>query len=161
MGSAIHVESKDGFGSRFFFTLELKRSEVVSDLPKQTPSVPEDNSLQGVKILLVEDNKVNQLVAVKFLKKWGIAVEIADNGMEALELVADQKYDMILMDLHMPKLNGYDTTEAIRKMEQPHLKNIPIVALTASATKEVQERVMRIGMNDYITKPFNPTELLL
>jgi CheY-like chemotaxis protein len=115
--------------------------------------------LQGVKILLVEDNHVNQLIISKFLLKWGLQVDMADNGLIAVDLLKTAIYDLILMDLEMPEMDGYEATRTIRSFTDERYKEIPIIALTASAMIEVQDQVFASGMNGYVTKPFDPDEL--
>ena len=115
--------------------------------------------LKGKRILHVEDNEVNQIVAEKLLVKKGMEVDHAGNGNEALVKLAENEYDLILMDLHMPEMNGYEATLAIRESNDPKINSIPIIAITASVMMEVQEQVLESGMNDFILKPFNPYEL--
>jgi CheY-like chemotaxis protein len=110
-------------------------------------------------VLLVEDNTVNQFVAAKFLEKWKIATDFAENGIEAVKKVQEKYYDLILMDLQMPDMDGYEATTIIRNLPGKHYKNIPIVALTASAMLGMKDKVISVGMNDFISKPFNPDEL--
>jgi CheY-like chemotaxis protein len=157
-GSKIKLESEVGKGSVFTFNLTFKKS-LVPDLKKQDSTNIEDfMSLKGIKILLTEDNKVNQLIAVRFLQKWDLEVDVAENGLIALDLLKKNEYDLILMDIQMPEMDGYETTQEIRKMEGIY-SSIPILALTASAMAEVQNKILLTGMNDSVTKPFNPSEL--
>lgn len=126
---------------------EINSSDIHKDAP----------NLFGLKILLVEDNEINQEVASMFLQKAQIEVDIANNGLEAVEIYKKNqgKYDLILMDLQMPILSGYDATIQIREFD----KNIPIVALTAAAMIEDKEKVLKFGMNDHLSKPINSSEL--
>ena len=110
-------------------------------------------------MLLVEDNNINQIVATGFLKKWGIATDVANNGKEAVEMVKTKKYQMILMDLQMPEMDGYEACTLIRAMDDSYFKSIPIIALTASAMLGMKDKVLEVGMNDFISKPFVPEEL--
>ena len=121
----------------------------------------EDNkkSLNGISVLVVEDNEVNVLVVKKFLKKWGVIFSHAKDGIDALEKVKSTDYDIILMDIHMPNMDGYSATKEIRKMNNKHYQNIPIIALTASALMDHRGRIYEAGMDDIVVKPFNPTEL--
>ena len=112
---------------------------------------------KGQRILLVEDTKINQLVVAKFLKTWHLKIEYASNGIEAIEQAKQNEYDLILMDLQMPEMDGYDATHHIRKIEA-HV-DTPIIALTASALVEERERAFKAGVTDYLTKPFSPNEL--
>lgn len=153
-GSEISVVSEEGKGAVFSFELSFSK---VSRSPK--PTIYEDDladkKLKGRKILLVEDNEMNVMVASKFLHKWGLKVEVAHNGQEGVEMVAKNRYDLVLMDLQMPILDGYQATRQIRLQNN----KIPIIALTASALLRVRREVHAAGMNDYITKPFDPKEL--
>lgn len=157
MGSEIKAESQLGYGSTFFFTLNLEKSELINE--EKAKQYYSDDRFSSAKILLVEDNRVNQIVASNFLKKWGIAMKIANNGLEAVDMISSKEFDLVLMDLQMPEMDGYEATETIRKMEDPYFKNIPIIALTASAMLEIRERTQKVGMNDYLSKPFQPEEL--
>lgn len=153
--SEIFVESEVGVGSRFFFTLRLQNSEQHRKLIEAEKRLSEFEKLNGMRVLLVEDNKVNTFVAARFLSNWGISYDTAENGMEALELLKSNKYDLILMDLQMPEMDGYDCTVEIRKSGD----KTPIFALTANAFSDIKSKVLHSGMNDYITKPFDPDEL--
>lgn len=159
--STLFVESELGKGSKFYFCIKFKykadnnhNSDVESEL-----KVPEDNRLQGIRVLLVEDYAINQIVAGEFLSKWGIEFEIAENGIDALEKLKTKQYEIILMDLQMPLMDGYETSKKIRSMENLGAKRITIIALTASNVSDVQEKIISAGMDDSISKPFNPNEL--
>jgi CheY-like chemotaxis protein len=115
-------------------------------------------SLTGTKILLAEDNSLNQEIVSGFLKMSGIEVDIADNGIIALELLKLNVYDAILMDVHMPEMDGLQATKAIR--EQLKYAELPIIALTAGITTEEQEKCLSAGMNNLVEKPINPEVLL-
>lgn len=158
-GSEIKLESELGVGSKFYFTLPLKRSRRQSLKEESTDTAPLVESLKGVKVLLVEDNKVNQMVAKKFLSHWGIEVEVAENGLIATELVRQLEFDIILMDLHMPVMDGYTATRTIRSYEEKRFQDLPIIALTASVLQPTQSGVREVGMTDFVSKPFKPEEL--
>ena len=156
MGSEIHVESSPEKGPRFFFEIELPIAEKKASSGVLFQPDIDRIAINNVHILLVEDNKVNQLVAQKFLQKWGIEVSIADNGQEAVDLLqAENNFDLILMDLQMPVMDGYEATKQIRDMGL----NIPILALTASVRIGQRNRAMRVGMNDFLIKPLTPSDL--
>ncbi|MFP4293301.1 MAG: PAS domain S-box protein [Cyclobacteriaceae bacterium] len=157
--SQIQVESKLGKGTKFFFTLRLK---VGQDVKKNNSSVFQQSShsfesLSGYKVLLVEDNAMNVIVARQFLNRWQLDFDHAENGEEAVKKVVNGQYDLVLMDLQMPVMDGYDATLLIRQT----YPDLPIIALTASAILEIQEQVFKVGMNDFVTKPFNPRDLYL
>lgn len=99
------------------------------------------------------------MVATNFLKKWGIQITYANDGKEALEEIKSKEFDLVLMDLQMPEMDGYEATQKIRQMGDPYFRTVPILALTASAMSGTQGKVEQIGMNDYIMKPFNPEDL--
>lgn len=154
LGSEIKVVSEKGKGAVFSFELAFEKVEQVSN-PEVYEEELADEILKGKKILLVEDNKMNIMVASKFLKKWQLEFEVANNGKEGFEKALANKYDLVLMDLQMPQMDGYEATRQIRKKN----KDLPIIALTASALLKVRKEVHEAGMNDYITKPFDPSEL--
>ena len=156
--STIYLESELGRGSCFHFELSFKKSTTKKS-NSQTGSKPEKKSLKGTYILLAEDNRINVALAKQFLKQWDIECDVAENGKIALEMVQLRPYDLILMDLQMPEMDGYTATVEIRKLAEERYQTLPIIALTASAMNEVRESVISIGMNDSLTKPFNPDEL--
>lgn len=154
MNSKIEVKSKLGSGTTFSF--EVKLEKIKTSSIKNEESQFMFSSLNGMRVLLAEDNKVNQLVANKFLRKWDVDVDFADDGVIALEKVKINKYDLILMDLQMPEMDGYTATKEIRLLDSDYYKNIPIIALTASTLEEVEEEVKNYGMNGALSKPIEP-----
>ncbi|MGL1887043.1 MAG: response regulator [Reichenbachiella sp.] len=150
----INVFSIEGQGSRFYFTqtfqISDKQERVIETISNQT-----SHELSGKRILLVEDNPINVMVAKKFLSRWKIEVEVAENGQEGVEQIANNDYDLVLMDLQMPIMDGYS---AAKMMRQNGVK-APILALTASVMLDVGDKVYKCGMNDFITKPFDPNDL--
>ncbi|MDX2128643.1 MAG: ATP-binding protein [Chloroherpetonaceae bacterium] len=153
----IEVESKIGEGSVFTVTLNLPITKGLSS-PFSNHDFP-NGSLEGLKILLVEDNYINQVVASHTLKKWKINPDIASNGEEAIIRVEAGEYDLILMDVQMPGMDGYATTRSIRQLKNPRKANVPILAMTAGVLTEEREKCFAVGMNEYISKPFNPDDL--
>jgi signal transduction histidine kinase len=152
MDSEIQVKSEEGKGSTFFFVVRLKKGvEVIAEKSTYTIS---DFNLGGCKILLVEDTTFNVLYATQLLHRWNAKVDVAENGLLAVEKVQANEYDIVLMDLQMPVMDGFTATRQIRTFNN----TVPIIALTASATTNVTERCKESGMNDYITKPFNPDD---
>lgn len=113
---------------------------------------------QPGKVLVVEDNEINQLVAVGVLNQYGYPVDVANNGQEALAKTAETDYELILMDVLMPVMDGYDTTRELRRREGG-TRHIPIVAMTAIAQQADRDRCLEAGMDDYIAKPFTPADL--
>ncbi len=162
-GGMIHAKSKPGMGSTFTVLLTFEMPPAVSAGIPAVKAVghPAPQPLADTRVLLVEDNRMNQLVIRKFLEKWEVRVEIAENGLEAIEKLRVRPFDLILMDLQMPRMDGYKTARHIRfNMEAP-AKNIPIVALTASDMPDVRRKVLEAAMDDLITKPFDPRDLYL
>ncbi len=158
--SKLEVTSKVNQGSSFFFVLDLAVSKLKEDKSKQSIIAGSSNfqSLKGIKVLLVEDNKINQIVARKFLEKWDVEMDVADNGQIGIDLLEKNNYHLVLMDLQMPVMNGFEATRAIRQ-KGGEFSEIPIIALTASAVMEIQTEAMETGMSDFITKPFEPAQL--
>jgi len=140
LNSIMQVFGKKGF--------ELS-STILSDSFK----TDYEDQLQGIKVLLVEDNEINQEVAQEILQGVGMVVTIANNGKVATEMISNNKYDIVLMDVHMPVMNGYDATRVIRS--DPSFKDLPIIAITANALKGEKEKCIQAGMNDYIAKPID------
>ncbi len=157
--SDIKVDSVEGLGSKFFFVLRLNKGKAGQ---KRNQSVTLSNApidLSHIRLLLVEDNDINTLVATKFLSHWGILPDYAVNGREAIEKVKTKQYHIVFMDLQMPEMDGYDATKAIRALSGEYFQKLPIIALTASAMGDIKSKLIAIGMNEYLTKPFNPSEL--
>lgn len=154
MGGVIWAESKEGTGSTFHFIVPLERgmettsAETPGGLPQMDGPV---GRLVGARILLVEDNDVNQELMQDVLEEGGMEVEVAENGRVALALLAKHEFDGILMDCQMPVMDGYETTRRIR--EQERFRKLPIIALTANAMHAAREKVLEVGMDDYIAKP--------
>jgi PAS domain S-box-containing protein len=157
-GGTITIESEPEKGSTFQFALSFGISE--KGLKTQAAELPESfNGLEGKKILVAEDNKINFFVANKFLIGWGITVTHAENGQIALDLLEKEDFDLILMDLHMPVMDGIEATRIIRKSENSKIKDIPIVALTAAIMSESHDKIEDLKINDYVLKPFKPHDL--
>ncbi len=159
-GGKLWVDSEEDKGSTFYVEMTFGKGEGDSILARGEVVTPaQQESLKGKKVLLAEDNVVNQKVMRRFLERWDVKMMIVNDGKEAVEAIKKEQFDIILMDLQMPKMDGYEATHAIRSLPDPNKRNIPIIALTAAALKEVKEKVFACGMNDFVTKPFNPIEL--
>ena len=159
-GSTIAVESQINKGSTFRFTLKFKKVAASSVPSRQATAVNDQATrLGGLRILLVEDDKLSQRVAGGILGKWGVSVEVADNGRIAIQKLAANSYDLILIDVLMPEMDGYETAYHIRNEMNGTSSGIPILAMTASTSVKVHERIFASGINDYITKPFAPESL--
>lgn len=161
----IKVNSKIGKGTSFTVQLPFKRSVAISQnkgkLQKHSVSDEVKKGIEGINVLLVEDNGVNQLLAKAVLKKASCNVTIAENGVIALDALKKDSFDIILMDIQMPEMDGYEATRIIRKELGPPYSEIPIMAITAHAMVEEIDKCIQAGMNDYISKPFDADELLL
>lgn len=169
MGSKIQVESTLGQGAHFYFKLrcslapQIEKDEAELHKKLQGPGslaieLDPDHLLGGVRILVAEDDVVNQQVAREFLELSSVVVTLANNGAEALEWLEKDLFDGVLMDIHMPVMDGLEATRRIR--ENPDYADLPIIALTAEVTSEERERFMANGMNDFIAKPFQPEALV-
>lgn len=162
MGSEFSVESSPGKGSRFSFELALEVSPLSGRHKADITFIPIEEDLGklliGTRILVAEDNPVNQQVVREFLNLSGIIVEMANNGKEAIVLLENNVFDAVLMDIHMPEMDGFAATKLIRR--QARFAGLPVIALTAGVTKEERERCKAAGMNDFIAKPISPKRLL-
>ncbi|MEO6452794.1 MAG: ATP-binding protein, partial [Ginsengibacter sp.] len=158
-GGAISVTSKPGIGSTFSFFLEIKKGIAKVVAPKEVENNKLSRAFSDVKILLVEDNLINQKVASYTLTKQGALVEIANHGKEAIIMIEKNKYDIILMDIQMPEMDGFETTLYIRNNIKESINKTPIIAMTASALVSERTKCLASGMNDYISKPFQAKEL--
>ena len=158
MGGAIGAEPRAEGGSLFWFTLPLDQV-LTEGAPACPPAEPEPVRRTGGRVLVVEDNMINQLVAEEILSQAGFTVEIAAGGQEAIERIADGLPDLVLMDIQMPDMDGYEATRRIRALS-PAAADLPIVALTANAMEGDREQCLAAGMVDYVAKPFDPRGLI-
>jgi len=157
-GGTITLESEPGKGSTFRFILSFEISEKSNK--SENGEIPETFiGLEGKRILIAEDNKINFFVANKFLTGWGVIVTHAEDGKLALDYLEKEDFDLVLMDLHMPVLDGIEASRIIRNSENPKIKNIPIVALTAAIMSESHDKIEDLQIDDYVLKPFKPHDL--
>lgn len=156
-GSTLHLESEVGMGSTFYFTQTFEKGPVIIEKQSIDNNLPlkEGKPFTDISILLVEDNAMNVMVAQTFLKRWGATIDVAENGLEAVNKLDVTKHKLVLMDLHMPVMDGYEASRKIRAKGV----TIPIIALTATIPAEVEYDIRQAGMNDIVAKPFLPDEL--
>ncbi len=172
MGAEISLKSDAGKGAEFSFVLELPIAKtenqlatssaeiklpIEPDSPDSTDSPDAQNLWDGARVLLVEDNQVNQLLAQTMLEKGNISVELASNGQEAIQALKTKEFDLVLMDVQMPIMDGYEATSVIRG--ELKLANLPVIAMTANALESDRERCMQLGMNDFLSKPIDRENL--
>ena len=156
MGSRIQLESQLGKGSKFWFDLALEISAQGATEEQGAKQLAENeySVLENRHILVVEDNKINQMITRKILEKRNIICQVADNGMDAIKLVESNDFDVVLMDIHMPGISGIEATQEIRKFKP----DLPIIALTAVTIEENLDEFYRVGFNEIIPKPFKTEE---
>jgi signal transduction histidine kinase len=154
LGGNLELESEASKGSRFFFTIKMPYSQLNSRVVNER-KLGKLKSLRGTKVLVAEDSPLNMSITRKFLKGWDVIMDEATNGKEAIELFHKNGYDLLLIDLDMPVMDGYQALEEIRKMNL----NIPAIAFTAAVLPNMKEHLRNYGFNDYLPKPFRPEEL--
>jgi CheY-like chemotaxis protein len=156
-GGKLSVESNKGEGTTFSFVISMKIPESEDHPNSNGIQPPEDYQLEGKRILQVEDNKMNQLLATTYLERSLAVVDQAENGKEAVAMLVSNDYDLVMMDLQMPVMDGFEATKKIRN----ELKSdVPIVACSAHSLIGEKEKCLDHGMDDYISKPYNKSELL-
>lgn len=163
MGGTVAVESKIGVGSKFTVTIPCRIASEDETQAKRETNPSDQKCLCGTRILLTEDNDLNAEIATELLQEEGCTVDRAKDGVECvdmLEKAANGTYRLILMDIQMPVMNGYDAAKKIRRMEDPQKANIPIIAMTANAFSEDKQAALDAGMNDHIAKPINMNVLV-
>ena len=165
MGGTIHLTSKQGEGSEFIVTLECELADkAVQEKQSSCPKAEKRHlDYSGRKVLLVEDNELNREIATEILKSLGLNVDCAADGMEAVEIMSSEagnQYDMIFMDIQMPKMDGYTATREIRTLKDTKKANVPIIAMTANAFDEDRKKAIKAGMNGHIAKPIDVNVIL-
>ncbi|MCI5134180.1 MAG: response regulator [Candidatus Electrothrix sp. AW2] len=160
MGGETGVVSEQGRGSTFWFTVRIQKTTEQQIISKKTTTRLHDTFPFVPRLLLVEDNKINQYVALSILKKAGLHASVAENGVQALEILREKEYDLVFMDIQMPEMDGFEACRRIRSPKSDVLQHdIPIVAMTADATHEDRKKCLAAGMNDYIPKPVSQERL--
>jgi signal transduction histidine kinase/ActR/RegA family two-component response regulator len=165
MGGKICAESHPGIGTTFYFSARFPLAPPATaaqptPAPQPSPVVEKRTNRRSLQILLVEDEYINRTLAVSVLEREGWEVTVAENGVQSLELLDHNDFDLILMDIQMPELNGYETTRIIRRKEKRNGRHIPIIAMTAYAVVGDREKCLEAGMDGYISKPIHPDRLL-
>ena len=165
MGGTIHLTSKQGEGSEFIVTLECElANKTVQNKQSSCPKAEKKHlDYSGKKVLLVEDNELNREIATEILKSLGLKVDCVADGMEAVEIMSSEagnQYDMIFMDIQMPKMDGYTATREIRTLKDMKKANVPIIAMTANAFDEDRKKAIKAGMNGHIAKPIDVDVIL-
>jgi PAS domain S-box-containing protein len=159
-GGTIEVQSTLGKGTVFSFHLSYATTNSETVLQNKIPEeIIVDQKLDHVKILLAEDNYLNHLLLESIMTEWGVEMSIAQNGKKAIEMLEKDHYDLILMDVHMPEMDGYEATRFIRNNLSSPLSQIPIIAITANASEEDKAKCLEAGMDDFVPKPFRTEEL--
>ena len=163
MGGTITVDSELGKGTTFVLTIEHKIADETQLVKKEPEHKDEDNSLEGRRILLAEDNDLNAEIAIEILSAIGLVVERAENGAVCVKMLSEAPegyYQLVLMDIQMPEMNGYEATRAIRGLKDKVKSKIPIIALTANAFEEDKKNAIKAGMNGHLAKPIEIDQLI-
>ena len=165
MGSDLKLVSDTNMGATFSFTLQVKKgtgkTTDVSEEEVLIEDTQEKQDLSGTKVLVVEDNKVNIMVIRKFLVRWGVDIEIAENGKIGFEMATNKTYDLVLMDLQMPVMNGFDSCKLMKESKESLNRETPIFALSASAGVDIKKEIKKYKMDGLLSKPFDPDKLYL
>jgi len=156
--STVNIKSEQGKGSQFLFDIDFQYITHDKITPVKSTSTDRLSGL-NIRVLIAEDNPVNTLVVEKLLSLRGITPLVAENGLSAVKMVRENKFDLILMDLYMPDMDGFAAAKAIRALADKEKSQVPIIALTASVSEEVKMKVEKSGINDYLSKPFSPQVL--
>lgn len=160
-GADLKVKSKLGLGTAFYFTLDLKGASKAQIQIDQRPALPAEElpPLNHLRVLNVDDNRSNLLINARYFSEWKLAFDQAPSGKEALSLLDEKSYDIVLLDLRMPEMDGYELAERIRSHANPEVKDLPLIALSASASKDVSAQMLDAGLNGLVMKPFEPAYL--
>lgn len=157
-GSSIHLESEVNKGTRFYFAINFKITNLTVTRDSYG-SISEKIGLDNLRVLVAEDNAMSVIFMRKLLSKWKVNYTIVGDGQQVVDMISQNEYDVVLMDMHMPIMNGYEATLLIRQMVDRQKSSIPIIALTASVSDKTVSKFKEHGMTDYLSKPFKPAEL--
>ncbi|MEL7146559.1 MAG: ATP-binding protein, partial [Bacteroidota bacterium] len=160
MSSKIILDSIEGEGSKFYFTVRLEKGEEQPFTADDSNIDVMKKSIRGMKALIVDDNKMNRLILEKFLSNWGMTFDTVEDGLKALEIMERERYNIILLDIQMPHMDGFEVARRIRQMDGLDSHNLPVIALSADVFSNVYNKLMESGMDDFVSKPLNPNELL-
>ncbi|MDX1640729.1 MAG: response regulator [Balneolaceae bacterium] len=163
MNGEVGVDSEPGYGSTFWFKVTLQGTEegdIEEPIDDSTTIDTFKNLKENLKILIAEDNQINQIVAKKILEKEGFEVDIVDTGKKAVEAIQKENYAFVFMDIQMPEMDGYEATRTVRELEMDTDKHTPIIALTASAMEKDRQKCLDAGMDEYLAKPIEKEELI-
>ncbi|WP_224367121.1 PAS domain-containing hybrid sensor histidine kinase/response regulator [Hyalangium versicolor] len=158
-GSKLQVESVLGQGTTFSFPLRLRLGMPEQEAVGSVEGRPDAQRLQGIRVLVADDQTINVFVLSQFLRKWSVEFDVVQNGKQVIEKLQQSHYDLVLMDLQMPEMDGYETTHNLRALPDERFRRLPILALTASARLGLEERLDLAGFTDFIGKPFRPDDL--
>lgn len=157
-GGKVNVRSQKGIGSVFTFNILYRKADSQEEIIEEE-EMDTKRDLKGAKVLVVDDNEFNILVAVQFISEWNTQIDTATSGNEAIDMIKAKNYDVVLMDLQMPEMDGYEATSILKALDGDYYKKLPIIALTADAFNDVKQKVLDVGMIDHVTKPVNPDDL--
>jgi CheY-like chemotaxis protein len=161
LGGVIEVETRVGKGSVFSTEITFDKPGTPEKTGNQTAATkPILSDISGMKILVAEDNTINAMVLTRFLNRWNAVYTIARDGNEVMECLKKEDFDIVLMDIQMPNMDGREATQIIRKSVHEAFRDIPVIAFTADASIDSHRELLNTGFNDCLTKPFNPEQLL-
>jgi CheY-like chemotaxis protein len=159
MCGTIRVNTAPEKGTEFIIKLKLRLCKPVRESEELSRQEEEKFDFSGKTILLVDDMEINRKMETLLLENLGLAVETAENGRVALDMLGEKEYDAVLMDIQMPVMNGYEATEEIRRSDNPRVSSVPVVAVTANAFGEDIRKAEQAGVNGYVSKPIDPEKL--
>jgi CheY-like chemotaxis protein len=158
MGGKLSVDSVLGKGTQFFFTLQFQLDKQGPLMSNPDAAFPQ-TKLSGLHVLVAEDHEINAFVLKQFFAKWEVKATFVTNGQLALDELRQHNFDVVLMDLQMPVLDGFQTVQVIRSWPEKRFQNLPVVAVTADASKETRDMLLKNGFDLFISKPFDPAAL--